>query len=132
MRKLSLAACAALVLFCTNIGGAEAGCKKTNYNPCPANPDPGLTYLGNQHPTDMIRVTVCVSPGLWKRYRSPKWWGPTMRWRGRGGGEDLPAVHARCSTRSVRAGVSIDTYADCLRRNVTTVVMWRSGTYTMH
>lgn len=132
MKKFWMAAFAALTLTAVvSIGASDSAyaCKWKATQPCGVyNQDPGKTFSGNQLPTDMIAVTVCHP--YWSKLLAPKWWGPTVRyasWHA-----DLPAVHSQCSTRTVKRGSVIDSYASCVHRVIRTARLTRPGTYWMN
>jgi len=108
-----------------------AACTWTKKKPCGYNPDPGVRYSGNGHPTNMVKATVCYSE--WNDLANGsrgKWWGPTLRrgsWHA-----DRDAVYKPCYVQWVVKGTRIESDSACTPGKVlVTQKIFAAGTYNL-
>lgn len=121
-------------LWFAGMASQAAACGQTATVAC------GLTapekhFSGNVKIQKPIKVTVCHS--YWNQLkvghlngRATRWWGPTIR---KGGwSADLPAAASECKSWWVKPGTSIDTFASCVQRVISTGPMTRSKIYWLN
>lgn len=117
----------------TEVSQAEA-CGRTAQVACGLTA-PEKNFSGTVKLIKPIKVTVCH--GYWSQLkvghlngRATRWWGPTIR---KGGwSADLPAASNECKSWWVKPGTSIDTFASCVNRVISTGPMRRSDTYWLN